>query len=151
MQRTVVAVVVGLFISVALAGTPLAWYCGPPQHPRVQPCAPPPCTFITKMVPCTRTEIVGEVKPVTQCVPVRKIGYRMQKVLLKGTPVGFPCGLDPCTKCCPQPFCQVVEQKVPYVYFEHKTIRSFQVCYKPVCRPVMLPQTYMVQAHPMCQ
>jgi len=70
--------------------------------------------------------------------------------MLKGIPVGQPCGMDPCTKCCPQPFCQVVEQKVPYYYCEKKTVTSYNVVYKPVCRTVMMPQTYMVQAQPMC-
>jgi hypothetical protein len=27
---------------------------------------------------------------------------------------------------------------------------SYNVVYKPVCRQVMLPQTYMVEATPMC-
>jgi hypothetical protein len=118
------------------------------------PCPPPPCpqrTLVTKMVPCTRTELVAEVLPCTRTVPVQKIGFRTQKVMLKGIPTGQPCGLDPCTKCCPPPFCQVVDQKVPYVYYEQKTVPDYRIVYKPVCRQVMLPQTYMVEAYPMCR
>jgi len=155
MQRAVVAVVAGLIVSVALAGAALAggFYPRPSPPPCAPPCpppSPPPCTLITKMVPCMRTEIVAEVKPVTQCIPVKKIGFRPQKFMLQGTPVGQPCGLDPCTKCCPQPFCQVVEQQVPFEYYEKKTVQSYTISYKPVCRPVMLPQTYAVQAYPVC-
>lgn len=151
MRRALVAVVVGLLVSSVSGGSVLAWNCYPPAPPQCAPPCPPPCTLITKMVPCTRTEMVACVQPVVQCVNVPKIAYRPQKFLLKGTPVGQPCGLDPCTKCCPQPFCEVVEQPVPYVYYEQKKIRSYTVSYKPVCRPVMLPQTYLVQAYPVCR
>ena len=102
------------------------------------------------MIPCTRTEIVAEVQPVYRTICVPRVAYRPQKFMLKGIPVGQACGLDPCTKCCPQPFCQVVEKPVPYVYYEKQKVRSYCVNYKPVCRPVMLPQTYMVQCYPMC-
>jgi hypothetical protein len=71
--------------------------------------------------------------------------------MLRGFPTGRPCGLDPCTKCCPQPFCEIVDQKVPYIYYEYKTIPDYRVIYRPVCRPVMLPQTYMVEATPLCR
>lgn len=148
MERALVAIVAGFVILGAVAGPVHCMNCYPPPNP----CSPPPpCTMITKMVPCMRTEIVADVQPCTRTVPVRKIGYRTQKVLLKGMPVGSPCGLDPCTKCCPQPFCQVVEQKVPYVYCEQQTVRSYNVVYRPVCRPVMLPQNYLVRAYPMCR
>jgi hypothetical protein len=95
--------------------------------------------------------MVADVVPCSRTVPVQKVGYRTQKVLLKGTPVGQACGIDPCTKCCPQPFCQVVEQQVPYVYCEPKTVTSYTLNYRPVCRTVMMPQTFMVQAYPMCK
>ncbi len=115
---------------------------------------PPPCgpqqTLITKMVPCVRTEMVAEVVPTTRVVPVKRIGYKIQNVMLKGTPVGSPCAQDPCTKCCPQPFCQVVQQKVPYEYYEPQSIPWYNVVYKPVCRTVMLPQNYLVEATPIC-
>jgi hypothetical protein len=150
MERATVAVVTGLILIAALSAPVLAGNCYPPPMPCAPRCAPP-TTLITKMVPCTKTEIVSEVVPYTRCVPVKKIGYRCQKVMLKGFPVGLPCGQDPCTKCCPQPFCQVVDQKVPYVYYETQKVRSYTIRYRPVCRPVMLPQTYMVQAYPMCQ
>jgi len=147
MKRTLIGIVAGLLLVAALLEPVQAmnWY--PPPNP----CAPPPCTFVTRMVPCTRTEIVGEVVPYSQCVPVQKIGWKTQKVLLKGSPVGQPCGLDPCTKCCPPPFSQVVEQKVPFTYYEPKTVQAYTVNYRPICRPVMLPQTYMVQSFPLCQ
>jgi hypothetical protein len=74
----------------------------------------------------------------------------MQNVMLKGIPVGCQYGKDACTKCCPQPFCQVVHQKVPYTYYEMQAVPWYNVCYKPVCRQVMLPQTYMVEANPIC-
>jgi len=153
MRRALVAVVAGLLIIVVAAGAAPAWNWFSPPQPCAPPCAPPcpPPTFVTKMIPCTRTEIVADVQPVVQCINVPKIAYRPQKFLLKGIPVGQPCGLDPCTKCCPQPFCEVVQQPVPYVYYEQKKIQSYNVSYRPVCRPVMLPQTYMVKAYPMCQ
>lgn len=150
MERAMVAVVTGLILIAALSSPVHAWNCYPAPNPCAPQCAPP-STLVTKMVPCMKTEIVADVVPYEQCVPVKKIGYRTQKVMLKGVPVGQPCGLDPCTKCCPQPFCQVVEQKVPYVYYETKKVRSYNICYRPVCRPVMLPQTYLVQAYPMCK
>lgn len=111
----------------------------------------PQRSLITKMVPCMRTELVAEVKPCVKTVPVQRVGYRLQNFMVCGTPVGQPCGLDPCTKCCPQPFKQVVQQKVPYVYYEPQCVQSYEVVYRPVCRPVMVPQTYMVETTPMCR
>jgi len=148
MERALVVIVAAMFVVGAVAGPAQSMNgCPPPS-----PCAPPSCkTLITKMVPCTRTEIVAELQPTTRCVPVKKIGWRCQKVLLKGTPVGMPCGMDPCTKCCPQPFCQQVTQQVPYEYWEYKTIPWYNIVYKPICRPVMLPQQYMVEAIPQCK
>ena len=70
------------------------------------PC-PPASYCVTKMVPCVKTEMVASVRPVSMCVPVQKVGYRCQKVLVKGTPLGAPCGSSPCVQCCPQPFCKV--------------------------------------------
>jgi hypothetical protein len=107
--------------------------------------------MVTRMVPCTKTEMVAEVVPCTKMVPVKKIGYRIQNVMLKGTPVGQPCGMNPCIKCCPQPFCQVVQQKVPYEYYEPKAVPWYNVVYKPVCRQIMMPQQYVVEAVPMCK
>lgn len=148
MERVMVVVLAATLFLAALAGPAESMNaCYPPT------CSPPPCpqrTLVTKMVPCTRTEVVAEVQPCTRMVPVQRVGYRMQNVMLKGTPVGRPCGQDPCTKCCPPPFCQVVQQKVPYTYYEMQSVPWYNVCYKPVCRQVMLPQTYMVEATPMC-
>jgi hypothetical protein len=147
MARVMVVVLAAMLFLGALAGSAECMNgCFPP------PC-PPPCpqrTIVTKMVPCVRTEMVAEVQPSTRMVPVKKIGYKIQNVMLKGTPIGCPLGQDPCTKCCPQPFCQVVQQKVPYVYYEPTCVPWYNVVYKPVCRPVMLPQQYMVEATPMC-
>jgi hypothetical protein len=143
MERVMVLVVAALLLIVGAVGPAESMSgCGPQYCPQR--------TMVTKMVPCVRTEMVAEVQPCTKVVPVKKIGYRVQNVMLKGTPVGQPCGQDPCTKCCPQPFCQVVQQKVPYVYYEPQTIPWYNVVYKPVCRTVMLPQNYMVEAIPMC-
>ena len=94
--------------------------------------------------------MVAEVQPATRVVNVQKTGFTVQNVMLKGTPIGSACGQDPCTKCCPQPFCQVVQQKVPYTYCEMVSVPYYNVVYKPVCRQVMLPQNYMVEATPMC-
>jgi hypothetical protein len=102
-------------------------------------------------VPCVKTEMVAEVMPCTRYVPVKKIGYKKQNVMLRGVPVGKPCGMDPCTQCCPQPFCQVVQQMVPYEYYEPKPVTTYNVVYKPVQRRVMMPQTYCVEAVPMCK
>jgi hypothetical protein len=154
MARVVVVIMASLLlvsgVMVALVDAGGVPPCAPPTcAPPPPPC--PPRTLVTRMVPCTRTEMVAEVIPFTRTVPVQKIGFRTQKVLLKGIPTGQPCGLDPCTKCCPQPFCQVVDQKVPYVYYEKQCIPDYRVVYKPICRPVMLPQTYMVEAYPLCR
>jgi hypothetical protein len=145
MERVMVLVVAAVLFLACVSGPVQAMQgCGPVA----QPC--PQRTLITKMVPCVKTEMVAEVQPATRMVPVKRVGYRIQNVLLKGTPVGRPCGQDPCTKCCPQPFCQVVQQKVPYVYYEPQCVPWYNVVYRPVCRTVMLPQTYMVEAIPVC-
>jgi hypothetical protein len=149
MPRVVVVLIASLLLMTGILAGPaqsMGGYSCPPPN------CPPPCpqrTLVTKMVPCMRTELVAEVLPYTRTVPVQMV--RCQKVMLRGFPTGQPCGLDPCTKCCPQPFCDVVEQKVPYTYYEYKTIPDYRVVYRPVCRPVMLPQTYMVEATPMCR
>jgi len=151
MARVVVVLMTSLLLAMEIFSVP-AYSGGSPCPPPM--CPPPSCperTLVTRMVPCTRTELVAEVLPFTRTVPVQMVGYKTQKVLLKGIPTGQPCGLDPCTKCCPQPFCQVVEQKVPYIYYEYKCVPDYRIVYKPICRPVMLPQTYMVDATPMCR
>jgi hypothetical protein len=146
MERVVVAVLVTLALMAGIVGSAQSMTAYPMPG---QNC--PQRTMVTKMVPCTKTELVAEVVPCTRIVPVKKIGYRTQNVMIKGTPVGRPCGMDPCTKCCPQPFCQVVQQCVPYEYYEPKAVPWYNVVYKPVCRQVMMPQQYMVEATPMCK
>jgi hypothetical protein len=152
MARVAVVLVASLLLIIGISSGPAeSWggYSCPPPN-----CPPPSCpqrTLVTKMVPCMKTEMVAEVLPCTKTVPVQMVGYKTQRVMLRGFPTGQPCGLDPCTKCCPQPFCEVVDQKVPYIYYEYKTIPDYRVVYRPVCRPVMLPQTYMVEATPMCR
>jgi hypothetical protein len=152
MARVAVVVIASLLLIIGISSGPAqswgGYSCPPPS------CQPPPCpqrTLVTRMVPCMKTEMVAEVLPCTRTVPVQMVGYKSQKVMLRGFPTGQPCGLDPCTKCCPQPFCEVVDQKVPYIYYEYKTVPDYRVVYKPVCRPVMLPQTYMVEATPLCR
>jgi hypothetical protein len=148
MARVVVALMASFLFVSGFAAGPAQSYMG---------CAPPPpptCgqqTVVTKMIPCVRQEIVGEVQQTTRCVPVWKVAYKTQRVMVRGCPIGPPCGMDPCTKCCAQPFCQVVDQKVPYYYCEYKKIPWYNVVYKPVCRPVMMPQQYLVEATPMCR
>ncbi len=152
MERVLVAITTAVVLIGAAVLPAQAQYCCPPQPACAPPC-PPPCTrhIVTRMIPCTRTECVAEVQPTYRTVPVKRIGWRPQNVMLKGIPVGAPCGQDPCTKCCPQPFCQVVTQKVPYEYYEYKKVPWYNIVYKSVPRPVMLPQQYMVEATPMCQ
>ncbi|MBI4965843.1 MAG: hypothetical protein HY913_21375 [Desulfomonile tiedjei] len=146
MERVMVSIVIVMVFLVGVVGSAQSMTPYPPQG-----ACGPQRTMVTKMIPCMKTEMVAEVVPCTRVVPVKRIGYRMQNVMLKGMPVGQPCGLDPCIKCCPQPFCQVVQQKVPYEYYEPQTVRTYNVVYKPVCRPVMLPQNYLVEAIPMCR
>lgn len=145
MERIVVVVSAALLILAGIAG-PGACMAGGPMPG----CGAPPCTYVTKMIPCVKTQMVPQVVPCKAVVPVKQIGYRCQKVLVRGMPVGMPCGMDPCTKCCPQPFCQVVTQKVPYVYYVPKCVSYYNVTYKPVCCTVWLPQTYKVEATPLC-
>lgn len=145
MERAMVAVVgaLVLFAASVVSGECMNCYPGP------SPCGS--CgTLVTRMVPCVRTEMVAEVQPCMRAIPVKRIGYRMQNFMLRGIPVGSPCGQDPCTKCCPQPFCQVVQRQVPYVYYQPVCVPWYNVVYRPVCRPVMVPQTYLVQTIPMC-
>jgi hypothetical protein len=94
--------------------------------------------------------MVPQLVPQMMVVPELKTGYRCRKILVRGFPVGCPRGIDPCTKCCPQPFCHVVNQTVPFTYTVPKKVCSYNVVYKPVCRTVWLPQTFKVQAIPMC-
>lgn len=146
MKRVMVGIVAA-FIAVALFASSAE--CSGPGAGWRQNCAPP-CTYVTKMVPCIKTKWVPEVIPCKTVVPCPKIGFKCQKILLKGTPVGSACGADPCTTCYPQPFCKVVTQKVPYTYCEPKCVTYYKVQYRKVCYPVMLPQTYQVQAIPLC-
>jgi len=145
MERTMVVVSVALMLVAALA---VPAQCMNPCQP--PPPAPPQCGYVTKMVPCVKTQMIPQLVPCTAVVPERKIGYRCQKVLVRGCPVGLPKGVDPCTQCCPQPFCQVVTQQVPFTYCVPKKVCYYNVVYKPVCRTVWLPQTYKVQATPLC-
>ncbi len=144
MQRVMVVVGAAALLLVGLVGSAQS----------MNPCMPPQCgpqqTLVTRMVPCVRTEMVAEVQPCTRTVMVPKVAYKVQNVMLRGTPVGMACAQDPCTKCCPQPFCQVVQQKVPYVYHVPQAVPWYNVVYKPIRRQVMLPQTYLVEAVPMC-
>ena len=146
MKRVMVGLA-AVLIAIALAASPA--FCSWPGPAQGQGCAPQ-CTYVTKMVPCVKTQMVPEVIPCKTYIPVQKVGYRCQKILLKGTPVGAACGADGCTQCYPQPFCKVVTQKVPYTYCVPKCVTYYQVRYRKVCCPVMLPQKYMVQAIPLC-
>ena len=146
MERVMVAIIVALVFLAGIVGSAQSMTPCPPPAP---PC--PQRTVVTKMVPCVKTELVAEVVPCTRIIPVKKIGYRTQNVMLKGTPVGRPCGVNPCIQCCPQPFCQVVQQKVPYEYYEPKSVPWYNVVYRPVQRQIMLPQNYVVEAIPMCR
>jgi hypothetical protein len=152
MARVAVVLATSLLLIMGICYGPAesmgGYSCPPPS------CSPPSCpqrTLVTRMVPCMKTELVAEVMPCTRTVPVQMVGFKSQRVMLRGFPTGQPCGLDPCVKCCPQPFCEVVDQKIPYTYYEYKTVPDYRVVYRPVCRPVMLPQTYMVEATPMCR
>jgi hypothetical protein len=147
MARVVVVTMASLVLCLGLLAVPAQSYQGCAPQPQ---CAPPPRTLVTRMVPCVKTEMVAEVQPCTRCIPVQRVGWTTRKVMLKGTPVGQACGQSPCIKCCPQPFCQVVEEKVPYVYYEYKKIPWYNIVYKPVCHQIVLPQTYCVEATPMC-
>lgn len=149
MARVMIVLVASVVLSFGfLVGSAQAYVgCAPPPPPS---CGPQQ-TIVTKMIPCVRQEIVGEVQRTARYVPVWKVGYKTQRVLLKGSPIGRPCGQDACTKCCPQPFCEVVNQKVPYYYCEYKKVPWYNIVYKPVCRPVMLPQQYLVEAVPLCR
>ncbi len=146
MKRVMVGLA-AILITIALAAGP-AW-CFWAGSGMGKSCAPQ-CSYVTKMVPCVKTNWVPEVIPCKTYVSVPKTAYRCQQVLLKGTPVGNACGADGCTRCFPQPFCQVVTQKVPYTYCVPQCVTYYQVRYRPVSCPVMLPQKYMVQAIPLC-
>ncbi len=146
MKRVVVSISAALLVISIVAGPAFSMGGFPPPGA----CGPKPC-YVTKMVPCVKTELVPELVPCTAVVPVKKVGMRCQKVMLRGTPVGCPQGADSCTQCYPQPFCQVVTQKVPFEYYEPKVIPWYNVRYRKVCKPVMLPQTYKVDAVPMCR
>lgn len=145
MERTLVVVSVALILITTFAVSGHSMNpCQPPA-----PC-PPQCGFVTKLVPCVKTQMVPQLVPCTTVVPEQRVGYKCQKVLVQGCPVGPPHGADSCTKCCPQPFCQVVTRQVPFTYCVPKTVCYYNVVYKPVCHTVWLPQTYKVQAMPLC-
>ncbi|MFC1835567.1 hypothetical protein ACFL2Q_12650 [Thermodesulfobacteriota bacterium] len=145
MKRVLVSTSLVCFLLVVVA---IPGHCMYP-YPNQGSCGPKSYN-VTKMVPCVRMKCVPQVVPCKTVVPVQKIGYKCQKVLVKGTPVGCPQGIDPCTKCCPQPFCKVVTRKVPYVYCVQQCVPSYKVIYKRVACPVWLPQTYRVCETPMC-
>ncbi len=113
MERAMVAVVGALLLLAGFAapGECMNCYPGPAQ------CAPPR-TLVTKMVPCVRTEIVAEVQPCHASCPSQENRLQDAKRHAERNPSRISLRQDPCTKCCPQPFCQVVQQKVPYVYYE---------------------------------
>ncbi len=146
MERAIIAIVASLTLLVGISGPALCQnWCGMPP-----PCPPQP-TYVTKMVPCLKTDVVAQVIPTWRTVPVKKVGYKCQKVVVRGTPVGRPCGAGPCEKCCVQPFCTVVPQMVPFCYYENQKVPTYQVAYRKVCRQVMRPQTYRIDAYPLCR
>jgi hypothetical protein len=144
MKKVVVPAVVALIIGVGLAQDAL---CGPACAPAV--CAPS-CSYVTRMVPCVKTELVPEVQPCSVVVPETRVGYRCRPIMIKGTPVGCAAGAGACVQCYPRPFCQVVNQTVPFYYTVPKVVPSYNLVYRKVCKPVWLPQTYKVEAVPMC-
>jgi hypothetical protein len=112
---------------------------------------PPGDQFVTVMAPCVKSEWVAETQPCMTPVPVKRVCYKDQKILVKATPVGPACGKDPCVRCCPKPMCKVVTQKVPMVYYEQQLVPSYNIKYRKVCKKVMVPYTYKVQAFPLCR
>ncbi|MFH0825791.1 MAG: hypothetical protein V2B18_23800 [Pseudomonadota bacterium] len=147
MERVMVVVSALLVAAVLTAGPAWGMQPGPQSGTG---CGPQSC-YVTKMVPCVRTEMVPQVRQCQTVVPVQKVGYTNQKVLVKGTPVGCSNGGDPCVKCCPQPFCQVVCRPAPYVYYEYKTVPYYSVTYSKVCRTVWMPQVYKMDYTPLCK
>ena len=144
MRRNSIRIVASFALVLGIAAPAMSQsFCGMPPT-----CAPEP-KYITQMVPCTKQECVAEVVPCWTTVPVTRTAYRCQKFLVKGTPVGQACGQGPCTQCCPQPFCTVQEQMVPYQYCDYEKVQYYQVQYKKVCRPVWLPQTYRLDFCPL--
>ncbi len=107
--------------------------------------------FVTIMTPCVKSEWVAQTQPCLTPMPVKRVCFKDQKVLIKATPVGSACGMDPCVKCCPQPMCKVVTQRVPVVYYEQQMVPSYNVVYKKVNKKIMMPQTYKVDAYPLCK
>ena len=145
MARVMVIITAGLIALIGFASVGECMY----PFPGAGSCGPR-CSYVTKMVPCVKTEMVPEVQPCTTVIPVQKVEYRCQRFLVHGTPVGCPQGADPCTKCCPVPFCKVVTRNVPYVRCVPQQVPWYNVVYKPVCRRVWLPQTYKVTEYPLC-
>jgi hypothetical protein len=145
MKKVVVLASLALIVGVGLAGQALCKNaCG------AAPQCAPACSYVTRMVPCVKTELVPEVQPCSVVVPETKVGYRCRPVMIKGVPVGCPAGAGSCVQCYPQPFCQVVNQTVPFYYTVPKVVPSYNLVYRKVCKPVWLPQTYQVQAVPLC-
>lgn len=142
----VISAVVALLAGLTVSAHAMGFY-SPPAQPN---CAPQ-SMYVKKMVPCIKTELVAEVKPCTVTVPVQRVGYRCRRVLVKETPVGRPCAVDPCVRCFPQPSCRVVTQKAPYVYYESQCVPWYNVTYKKVCRKVWRPQVFKVEARPLCR
>ncbi len=142
MQKVVILVCAAV-IGFACHGESIA------QFPAMGQCGPS-CGYVTKMAPCVKTEMAPCVQPAATVVQVPKVTYRCQKVLVRATPVGRPCGEGPCVQCCPQPFCHVEMRNVPCLTYECQTVPSYNVVYKPVCRQVWLPQTYKVEQIPLC-
>ncbi len=145
MGRVVASVTAGMlflvcFVSAASCMSPCSWNQG----------CPPRTYCATKMVPCVVSELVADVKPVQVCVPVKKMGYRMQKFLVRGCPVGCASHGNPCMQCFPEPFCQTVCKPVPFEYYTNETYTAYQACYRRACRTVWRPQMYHVQESPMC-
>lgn len=146
MKRASVCISVTLVILVGIAGQAQCMnsYSGPNA-------CPPPCRYVTVMVPCLKTEMVAQLQPYNVTVPVKKIGYASRKVLVTANPVGPVCGTGPCVRCCPKPCSWVEERKVPYSYCEKKIVPWYRVVYKRVCRSVMVPHTYKVNTVPLCR
>ncbi len=142
----VISAVVALLAALTVSAHAMGFY-----PPPAQPNCAPQCTYVKKMVPCIKTELVPEVKLSTVTVPVRRVGYRPQRVLVKETPVGRPCAVDSCVRCFPRPSCKVVTQKAPYVYYESQCVPSYNVTYKKVCRKVLRPQVFKVETRPLCR
>ena len=145
MRRVLGSVCVCLIVVIACASTAYSFFPAP-QSGGCQPkqyCK-------TLMVPCVESKLVADVRPVQVSVPVKRIGYTYKKFLVKGCPVGQPCGTGPCVKCISPPICKVVCKPVPYVYYTKVPYTCYQACYRRVCRQVLRPQVYKMTEKPLC-